>query len=84
MQPPVQEHEEGEDGGEEGLPGEGDVVIDLRRFPRTPQPWDSLGSEFDVEEETVIESRAKVNVLIVRIFEFFLSWKFWPSFLENI
>ena len=42
--------------------GEGDVVlIDLQHFPRTPAPWESLGSEFDVEDELVIESRPKVN-----------------------
>ena len=37
------------------------MVLTLRKFPRTPQPWESLGSEVEVEEENVTESRPKVS-----------------------
>ena len=40
---------------------EEDVILTLMRFPRTPQPWVSYGSEVEVEEENVIESRSKVG-----------------------
>lgn len=40
---------------------EEDLVLTLRKFPRTPQPWESLGSEVEVEEENVTESRPKVS-----------------------
>lgn len=32
----------------------------LKKFPRTPLPWESLGSELEVEEEVVVENRQKV------------------------
>ena len=43
---------------------EEDLVLTLRKFPRTPQPWISLGSEVEVEEENVIENRPKVRELL--------------------
>ena len=56
-QPPQDEAQDGE--AEEG-DGE-DLILTLRKFPRTPQPWQSLGSEVEVEEENVIENRPKVR-----------------------
>lgn len=43
----------GEEAGEESLE-------QLKKFPRTPLPWESLGSELEVEEENVVENRQKV------------------------
>ncbi|KAK2569985.1 Dynein axonemal intermediate chain 3 [Acropora cervicornis] len=45
---------------------EEDVILTLTRFPRTPQPWVSYGSEVEVEEENVTESRSKVRFRISR------------------
>ncbi|CAH3189610.1 unnamed protein product, partial [Porites evermanni] len=45
---------------------EEDFVLTLRKFPRTPQPWISLGSEVEVEDENVIENRPKVKFRISR------------------
>lgn len=45
---------------------EEDLVLTLRKFPRTPQPWISLGSEVEVEEENVIENRPKVRRLLTK------------------
>ena len=59
-QPPQEELPAGGE-GEEGE--EEDLVLTLRKFPRTPQPWESLGSEVEVEEENVTESRPKVSCL---------------------
>lgn len=56
-QPPQDEVQDGE--AEEGE--EEDLVFTLRKFPRTPQPWQSFGSENEVEEENVTENRPKVN-----------------------
>ena len=57
MQPPQEEVQaaEAEDVEEE------DVILTLTRFPRTLQPWVSYGSEVEVEEENVTESRSKVS-----------------------
>lgn len=62
LNPPQEELPTGEveDAGEE------DVILTLRKFPRTPQPWESYGSEVEVEEETVIENRRKVRFRISR------------------
>jgi len=56
-QPPQEEPQVGE--GEEGE--EEDLVLMLQKFPRTPQPWESFGSEVEVEEENVVENRPKVS-----------------------
>ena len=61
-QPPQEELQAGE--GEEAE--EEDLVLTLRKFPRTPQPWISLGSEVEVEEENVIENRPKVRRLLTK------------------
>ncbi|PFX30161.1 Dynein intermediate chain 2, axonemal [Stylophora pistillata] len=63
LNPPQDETQEGE--GEEG--GEEDLILTLRKFPRTPQPWQSLGSEAEVEEENVVENRPKVKFRISRM-----------------
>lgn len=62
LNPPQEELQAGE--GEEAE--EEDLVLTLRKFPRTPQPWLSLGSEVEVEEENVIENRPKVKFRISR------------------
>ncbi|XP_058964872.1 dynein axonemal intermediate chain 3-like [Pocillopora verrucosa] len=62
LNPPQDEAQDGE--AEEG-DGE-DLILTLRKFPRTPQPWQSLGSEVEVEEENVIENRPKVKFRISR------------------
>lgn len=56
QQPPIPEGEviEGE-----GIEGEDEILLQ-KKFPRTPLPWDSMGSEFEVEEEVIIENRPKV------------------------
>ena len=46
---------------EEAVDEEGEeLVFGVTRFPRTPQPWQSLGSEVEVEDENVVENRPKV------------------------
>jgi len=58
FQPPVDETDEEGLAGEDGVE-EGDIV----RFGlRTPKPWISLGSEFEVEEEMVIQTDEKVCI----------------------
>lgn len=57
-QPPQDEVLDGE--AEEAE--EEDLILTLRKFPRTPQPWESFGSEIEVEEENVTENRPKVSL----------------------
>ena len=45
---------------EEAVDEEEELVFGVTRFPRTPQPWQSLGSEVEVEDENVVENRPKV------------------------
>ncbi|EDO29743.1 predicted protein [Nematostella vectensis] len=63
LNPPKEELGEGEE-----IEGEEEVEEGVfRRFPRTPQPWESLGSELEVEEEVVVENRPKVKFRISRL-----------------
>lgn len=62
LNPPQEEVQAGEAEDVE----EEDVILTLTRFPRTPQPWVSYGSEVEVEEENVTESRSKVRFRISR------------------
>ena len=43
------------------MPGEEEEVIVYRYVPPEPKKWVSLGSEVEIEEESVVESRPKVS-----------------------
>ena len=57
QQPPVDEELAAE--GEADAEAEEELMAQ-KKFPRTPLPWESFGSELDVEDEVVIENRPKV------------------------
>ncbi|XP_071799358.1 dynein axonemal intermediate chain 3-like isoform X2 [Asterias amurensis] len=69
LSPPSEEGEEGAeqvDGGG-GVPGEEEEVIVYRYVPPEPKKWVSLGSEVEIEEESVVESRPKIQMTIQRV-----------------
>lgn len=47
--------------GEQAGEGEEEIMVGVRKFPRTPEPWESLGSELEVDDESVVENRPKVS-----------------------
>lgn len=62
----VKEGEEGGEGGEEGEGGEGGIIEEedttvYRYIPPEAKEWISLGSEKEIEEEAVVETRDKVR-----------------------
>ncbi|KXJ19255.1 WD repeat-containing protein 63 [Exaiptasia diaphana] len=63
LNPPKLEEEAGEGEGAE----EEEELMLQKKFPRTPLPWDSMGSEFEVEEEVVLENRPKMKFRISRL-----------------
>ena len=56
--------EEGVADGEQIDEGEEEAIVGVTRFPRTPEPWESLGSELEVDDESVVENRPKVLISI--------------------
>ena len=48
-------------GGADGEEGAGDEVEVVRFGLRTPQPWISMGSEFEVEDEKLVQTEEKVK-----------------------
>jgi len=59
LNPPVDE------AAEEALLAE-EAALEVRIGLHTPQPWISLGSEFEVEDEMIVESREKMKFTIQR------------------
>ncbi|XP_030851872.1 WD repeat-containing protein 63 isoform X1 [Strongylocentrotus purpuratus] len=64
--------EEGEEGGEEGEGGEGGVIEEedttvYRYIPPEAKEWISLGSEKEIEEEAVVETRDKLSFTVQRV-----------------
>ena len=57
LQPP-------EENGELGENGEEEPEIAIRIGLRTPQPWISMGSEFEVEDERVVQTDERVCVFV--------------------
>uniref|UniRef100_A0A7M6DQP7 WD repeat-containing protein 63 n=3 Tax=Clytia hemisphaerica TaxID=252671 RepID=A0A7M6DQP7_9CNID len=55
-----------EESGELGENGEEEPEIAIRIGLRTPQPWISMGSEFEVEDEKVVETDDRVKLTITR------------------
>ncbi|XP_072024061.1 dynein axonemal intermediate chain 3-like isoform X2 [Amphiura filiformis] len=68
LKPPVPEGEEGGEGGEGGggvEEEEEDIIYTY--VPPEPKEWVSLGSEVEIEDEAVTESRQKLTFTIQRI-----------------
>ena len=60
--------------GEEGAPAEDEIAYEdialedivLKDLPSTPEPWQELGSEADLEEEILTTSRSLITFMIQR------------------
>ncbi|CAB3993991.1 WD repeat-containing 63-like, partial [Paramuricea clavata] len=50
--------------GEQAEAAEEEIVV--WKGPVTPRPWESLGSEIEVEDEKTVENRAKIKMCISR------------------
>jgi hypothetical protein len=57
--------EEGRGDGEQGEEGQEEEIV-VWKGPVTPRPWESLGSEIEVDDEKTVENRAKVIELNVK------------------
>ncbi|XP_022087919.1 WD repeat-containing protein 63-like isoform X2 [Acanthaster planci] len=68
LNPPPEDGEEGAEqvDGEGGVGAEEEVVV-YRYVPPEPKEWVSLGSEVEIEDEMVTESRAKIKMTIQRV-----------------
>ncbi|XP_038048584.1 dynein intermediate chain 3, axonemal-like isoform X2 [Patiria miniata] len=69
LNPPSEEGEEGAEqaDGEGGGEGQEEEVVVYRYIPPEPKEWVSLGSEMDIEDEIVSESRPKIKMTIQRV-----------------